>query len=361
MTETEKKKIRAKAAKLSNPKPRELPSGAWRCEKMVNGIRISETDEDPAVAHAKVNAIAAGLIAKAKGTSNVTFGEAYAAYIKKNENIFSPSTLLGYDRVKKNHLEDISKLPMSSLSQSLIQSKVNALAKTKSPKTVSNIYGVITSVYYDFFQDRKLSINLPQKDNKEIQIPTEDEIKKISEACRGTVYELPILLAMDLGLRASEICGLKWDCIEGDRIHIKNAIVAGKGGLKEKKPKSSSGDRWLHIPPHIKEMLDNTPRVNDRIVQITGQAMGKGFSRICEKNGIRHFRFHDLRHVFASVSIALNIPTEYIRKDMGHKSDNMIKAVYGHMMEEARKEHSDRRAEYYQAIRAKKEETTPSE
>jgi hypothetical protein len=134
MTEAEKKKLRAKAAKLSNPKPRELPSGAWRCEKMVNGFRISETDEDPAVAHAKVNAIAAGLIAKEKGATSVTFGDAYAAFIKKNENIFSPSTILGYDRIKDNHLSDISGLPMSSITQSLIQGKVNSLAKKKAPK-----------------------------------------------------------------------------------------------------------------------------------------------------------------------------------------------------------------------------------
>lgn len=88
--------------------------------------------------------------------------------------------------------------------------------------------------------------------------------------------------------------------------------------------------------------------------------MEKGFYRLCEKNGIKHYRFHDLRHVFASVSIALNIPTEYIRKDMGHKSDRMIKAVYGHMMEETRKEHSDRRAEYYEKLRSQTEEKESS-
>lgn len=104
------------------------------------------------------------------------------------------------------------------------------------------------------------------------------------------------------------------------------------------------------MPARVKELIEATPRINDHIIQMTGQAMGKGFSRICEKNGIKHYRFHDLRHVFASVSISANIPTEYIRKDMGHKSDRMIKAVYGHMLEGTRKEHADR-AEYYEALR----------
>lgn len=351
MTEAEKKKLRAKAAKLSNPKPRELPSGAWRCEKMVCGVRISETDADPAVAHAKVNAIAAGLLAKKNGTGQVTFGEAYTSFISRNENIFSPSTLLGYKRIRNNHLEDISGTLMSNLTQDVIQAKINRLSKTLSPKTVRNIYGLITSVYYDFFPDRRLSVNLPQKDGAEIEIPTEAEIKKIYSACAGTKYELPILLAMDMGLRASEIRGIKWDCVDGDLLHIRNAMVDAENGPTLKKPKSTSGHRTLHLTPRIKNLISETPRTSEFVVTMSGQAMEKGFYRICENNGIPHYRFHDLRHVFASVSIGLNIPTEYIRKDMGHKSDRMIKAVYGHMMDERRKEHADRRAEYYENLR----------
>lgn len=351
MTESEKKRLRAKAAKLSNPKPRELPSGLWRCEKMVRGVRISETDADPAVAHAKVNAIAAGLLARHKGHSTETFGEAYDRFIAKNENIFSPSTLLGYKRIKENHLEDIASIPMASLSQDIIQTKVNRLAKEKSPKTVRNIYGLITSVYYDFFPDKKLSVNLPQKDGAEIKIPSEEEISKIYTACAGTRYELPILLAMDMGLRASEIRGLKWDCVDGDVLHIRNAMVDAENGPALKKPKSTSGHRTLHMPKRIMELIEATPRTSEFVVTMSGQAMEKGFYRLCEANGIPHYRFHDLRHVFASVSIALNIPTEYIRKDMGHKSDRMIRAVYGHMMDEKRKEHADRRAEYYENLR----------
>ena len=46
-------KMRKKAEKLRAPKPRELPSGAWRCEIMVDGRRISVVEDDPEVAHAK--------------------------------------------------------------------------------------------------------------------------------------------------------------------------------------------------------------------------------------------------------------------------------------------------------------------
>ena len=56
------KKQREAAAKLSRPRPVELPSGRWRCQVMVNGKRIDVIEDDPAVAHAKALAVKAGLM-----------------------------------------------------------------------------------------------------------------------------------------------------------------------------------------------------------------------------------------------------------------------------------------------------------
>ena len=350
MTEKEKSRLRAKAAKLTNPKPVELPSGAWRCQVMVEGKRISIVDSDPEVAHAKVCAIRAGLVAQDGEKLTITFGQALDGYISRNRNIFSPSTIAGYNRIAKNSIPDLLDIKMCDLTQSVIQMKVNNLAASKSPKTVRNVYGLISAVYYQCYPDKKLKIKLPQKTPHEIRIPTEKEIASIINASRGSKYELPILLAMWLGLRASEIRGITWDCIDGDKIHINKAIVQGEDGAVLKATKSTSGDRWLKMPQRIKELIDAQPHIDEYVIHFSGQAMYKGFSRVCEKAGIKHYRLHDLRHVFASVSIALNMPMEYIRRDMGHKTDNMIKSVYGHMMEETRTQYSSAREAYYEKL-----------
>ena len=52
--------------KKKRPTPKQLPSGAWRCQVMVNGRRISVTDEDQAVCQAKAMA-ALGRQVKDKG------------------------------------------------------------------------------------------------------------------------------------------------------------------------------------------------------------------------------------------------------------------------------------------------------
>lgn len=55
-----------------------------------------------------------------------------------------------------------------------------------------------------------------------------------------------------------------------------------------------------------------------------------GFVRVCERAGVQHYRFHDLRHFAASEAHSLGIPDKYQMKRMGHKTDNMLKNVYQH-------------------------------
>ena len=42
------------------------------------------------------------------------------------------------------------------------------------------------------------------------------------------------------------------------------------------------------------------------------------FSQVIEKNGMRHIRFHDLRHTFASILINKDIPLFNVSKYLGH-------------------------------------------
>lgn len=75
-------------------------------------------------------------------------------------------------------------------------------------------------------------------------------MQAIAETCRGTKYELPIMLAICLGLRASEIRGLRWSDIDGEYVNIHTAIVEGENGAAEKGPKSYSGAR-RGAPPRL--------------------------------------------------------------------------------------------------------------
>lgn len=323
------------------PTPQRLPSGMWRCQIMVDGQRISVVDEAPAVAQAKAVAMRAGLIDKKKTGPSMTVGQAIDRYIESKDAVLSPSTVAGYKRVRKNALQDIMPIKLSDLTQEAIQKAVNKMARIKSPKSVRNAHGLLSAVVAEYRPDMILRTTLPQKQKYDVSIPTNEDIERIMAAARGTEMELPVLLAIWLGLRASEIRGLTWDCISGDTIHIRQAIVEGESGPVVKGTKTYSGNRKIRIPQYIAGLISVQPRIDDYIVHMSGQAMYKRFSRLCEKAGLSHYRFHDMRHANASIMLALGVPDKYAMERMGHATNNMLKTVYQHTMRSKQDEVAD--------------------
>lgn len=189
-----------------------------------------------------------------------------------------------------------------------------------------------------------------QKSRYEARIPEEGEISKMIVAARGKKIELPLLLALWLGLRASEIRGLTWESIEGNTMTISRAIVQGEDGPAEKTTKTISGARKLRVPPYILDVIARQPKTDEHITHMSGQAMYKAFSRLCEKEGLPHYRFHDLRHANASVMLALNVPDKYSMQRMGHATNNMLKSVYQHTMLKKREEVDDAVDNYFTQI-----------
>lgn len=341
------KKQREVAAKLSRPKPIELPSGKWRCQVMVGGKRIDVIEDEPAVAHAKALAVKAGLLEEKKPASELTVGQAIDRYIESKDAVLSPSTVAGYKRVRENALQDIMHIKLSELSQERVQRAVNKMAKDKSPKSVRNAHGLLSAVLAEYKPNMVLRTTLPQKQKPEISIPTDEDIGHIMRAVVGTEMELPVLLAIWLGLRVSEIRGITWDSISGDTIHIKQAIVEGESGPEIKGTKTYSGDRKLRLPPYLSSLIERQPHTDDYIIHMSGQAIYKRFVRLCEKEGLPHFRFHDLRHANASVMLALGVPDKYAMERMGHATSNMLKTVYQHTMKSKQEEVADMVDDYF--------------
>ena len=312
------------------PKAVQLPSGSWRCVLMVDGERISITKPTKREAEREAAALKSG--AKLAARSPLTVGEAIDAYIAAKDAVLSPTTIRGYRQIRKNAFPALMDVPAESVAVSALQKAVNVMARTASPKSVRNAVGLFTAAMGAVFPDKVYRVTLPQKEQPHISIPSMDDIRTLHEDSKGKPFELPFLLAVWLGLRTSEIRGLTWDCIEGDVLVIKQAMVDGDDGRVVKQPKSYSGNRRLKLPPYIADLIAAQPRTDEYIIHYSRNALYNHLRRACERCGVEHFRFHDLRHVNASVMLALNVPDKYAMERMGHATNNMLKNVYQHTM-----------------------------
>lgn len=194
---------------MKPPKAKKLPSGQYRCRVRVDGQDISITREKEDVAIAEAMAIKAG-IKQANKIENITLARAMERYRSNRDSILSPATLRGYKIIQENRFPDLMERPVARLTFSMIQVAVNKEAKRYSPKTVRNSYGLLTAVLAEYRPDLDLSkIKLPQKEETDKRIYSPDELRTLLAHIRGTNVELPILLAVWLGLRRSEIIGLR--------------------------------------------------------------------------------------------------------------------------------------------------------
>ena len=325
---------------MNVPKPVKLASGSWRIQLQINGKRRSITAKTKKEVIQKAKDLYAGY--QLEERSPLTVGKAIDKYILSKDCVLSPSTILSYKRYRTSYLQQIMNINLTDLTREDVQVAVNDdYREGKSPKTLRNAHGLLSAVLKTYRPGFLLYTTLPQKTKYEVRIFTEEEMKKVWKQAKGTDYELPILLASWLGMRMSEILGLRFSDIVDDKIHIQRAIVRGEHGEVEKPPKSISGDRWIKCPEEIKNIIDNRLHEDDRIIHMTSIMIYKGFLHICNECGVTPCRFHDLRHFAASEAHSLGVPDKYLMRRMGHKTDNMLKTTYEHVMRDKEDSFSD--------------------
>ena len=321
------------------PEPEMLPSGRFRIQVMLEGKRMSRTFETREDAIYWASGIKTKSTQPETPVRKMTVGQAIDAYIESKSAVLSPSTILGYKKIRKNVLQDIMDVKLEDVGGIVIQRAINNMAKDHSPKYVRNANGLLTAALGVYKPTLSLHTTLPQKIKHDISIPTTDEINKLHEFFKGKRYELPFLLGAWMGLRTSEIRGLTWDSVEPNKIlHIKQALVDGEDGAELKTTKTYSSDRKLKMPDRIADLIANAPRKTEYIVPYNRNQLYKALERGCNSLGLHHYRFHDLRHYYASLMLSVGMPDKYAMEQMGHSSNNMLKNVYQHTMDAKKQE-----------------------
>lgn len=334
-----------------------LPSGAWR-------VRVHDyTDADgkphyksfTAPTKKEAEYLAADYYAnkrsKDRACTNITLREAFRRYI--DNAVLSPSTLRQYNQIARLRLQSVMDTNIGNLTNEDLQIALNADIKHLQPKTARNISGLLSAVLKEYRPDFQLHLKLPQKVKTQIYIPSEEQVKKLLKAAEKTDMEIPLLLASCLGLRMSEVLGLKWSNVnfKSNKITIRSAIVTGEENKAyEKVPKTYAGYRTISAPSNLMEVLKKSrgeAEEDDHIVKLDFRQINYRFLRLLDKMQIQHFRFHDLRHYHASVLLAMGVPNKYAQERLGHATDNMLKTVYQHTMQNKRQELDNKLDDYF--------------
>lgn len=321
-----------------------LPSGAWRVQvyagKDASGKRQYLSFTQPTKKAAEYEALQWQLHYKeiSRDSSAMTVAEAMDKYIASKDSILSPSTIRGYTIIRRNRFQNLMTVKLNRLTNAQIQEAVNDLSKTVSPKSVRNSYGLLSAVLTEYHPGLNLNITLPQKRCAEQKVLEPDQISILLKAVEDTDMEIPVLLALWMCMRSSEITGLTWDCVDFQRktVTIKQARVQNKENkwVYKDTTKNTSSTRTLVVPDYILGRLAaaREASTSDHVVNHTGNGIYQRLKSILRRSGLPDIRFHDLRHTAASVMVLLNIPTLYAQKRGGWSGPQTMEQVYQHTM-----------------------------
>lgn len=305
-----------------------LPSGSYRIRKMYKGQTYTVIFDYKPTQKEAMQAMAKELD-KVQGDgkqAGMTFQAAASQYIESKRNVLSPSTIRGYSAI-------INQLPKPFMEKNIhditaldVQEEINRTAKKCSPKTVRNHHGFLSAVLGTFCPNLKLATTLPQKVKNEPYIPSSNDVKRILEYSKGTMFEIPIMLAC-YGMRRSEICALEAADLKGDAIRINKALVQDENkNWVTKTTKTSSSTREIIIPQELSMKIQEQGYVYRGHPNSITCFLFKAQDAL----GIPRFSLHKLRHYFASQMSSLGIPEADILKFGGWETDYIMKSVYRH-------------------------------
>lgn len=326
---------------------KKLPSGNWRVNLFigtVDGKRKYKSFTAKTKKEAEFLAAQYNLDYKQSKDQKLTLHNAIERYIESKRNILSPSTVRGYYVILNNYCGELMEMDLSDLNQEAVQISINNLAADHSSKTCRNVHGLIYAALRVYRPELILHTTLPRKTKKYIYVPDEQEIKDIYLLSVGSIIEVPIFLAAECGLRASEICALRLENVKPNHIIIKEALVLGDDGQEHRKaPKSFSGYRKIPISSSAFFYLKSKSDSSGRLCPYKAERICNEWCKFRKKHGInKNLNFHALRHHYASKCILLGIPQKYIAELMGHSSTEMIEKVYQHIFPSAMEVYSDR-------------------
>lgn len=331
-------------------KAKQLPSGSWRVRvyDSSTGKYLSFTSKLPG----KAGKNEAEFLAKEwqagrkKRTvsSQKTIYELVKEYIESKEALLSPSSIRGYYIILNNALGDFGEKKVRLLTEKDLQFWVSQNAQKYAPKSVKSQYGLVTAALrQERIQLDFASVLLPKIQKSDRRIPNEKEIAVILHMVEGTSVELPVTIAVCLGMRQSEIAGLKWTDYDGETFNIHAAVVPDKHNkyVYKESTKSEASTRVIEVDGILKERLDRAEHTSEFISPMLPSSVLRKFDQLCEKNGLPRFTMHEQRHGNASMMLAKGVPDKYAMKRLGQSSPNMIKDIYQHLYQSKEKEVAD--------------------
>jgi len=283
-----------------------------------------------------------------------------------------PATLRAYTYNVEKFLEPdlgskrLGKLTARELRQYLEQLKKRGVGV----RTIRYTHATLRAALEDAMREELIEKNVaklvrpPAAPKSEPKPLTVEELKEVFKANRDDrLFALLVVIGL-LGLRRSEVLGLKWEDVdlEAGTLTVRRGLHRMQRQLVTMEPKTVRSRRTIPLPRLVTAALLEHKERQDRERSDQGAIWrDSGFvftstlgtpldpdntSKFVQgalvQAGVRKVRMHDFRHGCVSVLLGLGVPPRTVMEIAGHSGLEMTMNVYAHVTLDDKRDALDR-------------------
>ncbi len=273
-----------------------------------------------------------------------------------------PSTYVSYAGIVNDHLiPELGRIRLSRLAPQDVQEMLNRkLAEGLSPRRVDYLRGVLHRALNQALRWSLVGRNVaglarsPKQVRYEIRPLSPPEVGPLLETVRGDRLEALFTLAVATGMRRGELLGLSWADVDlrAGTIQVRHALERFEGAYRLVEPKAARGVRSVNPPAFALESLQRCRRRQAEERELAqsewtewglvfatpvglprdGSMVTHALHRHLRRVGLRHQRFHDLRHACASLLLAEGVNPRVVMEILGHSQVSLTLNTYSHVI-----------------------------
>ncbi|MFZ2239475.1 MAG: site-specific integrase [Gordonia amarae] len=210
----------------------------------------------------------------------------------------------------------------------------------------------------------RLVKNVRREDTKKPEAPervtlTAEQVRRFLDHVEGKEDEALVLLSL-LGMRRSEIVGLRWSAVDLDAktLTVERAVVPTSVGTQDKKrTKTESSKRELPLHDDAVEALSRVRRryLKERMAsgsawrgekdghvyfkpdgtRYAPETANQRWNRAVKAAGLPHLKLHEGRHTAATLLLLQGAPLAVVAAWLGHANADVTLRVYAHAQKQA--------------------------
>ena len=302
--------------------------------------------------------------------SEMLFLDYLNEWVQVHKASIQPATFISYNRMITGRItqyfEPLGLKLCEVTPQVLDEFQEKILLEGYTTNTVIHYHAIFGKAFKDAVRkdyletNPMLKVDRPKKNSFRPNFYSKDEVQQLLEVSQDDPLHLCILITAYYGLRRSEVLGLKWSSIDFERKSITinhkvtEQLVNGKYvPVVSDVMKNKTSCRTLPLIPAVeKELLKQKEKqqlyrklfkksysteyldfvcTDQEGKLIRPNFVTEHFDWLLTKYGLKHIRFHDLRHSCASLMVMNGVSMKQVQEWLGHSTFSTTADIYAHL------------------------------